>query len=117
MNSRPYSKSWRAVATRCRTPSRRLALPIKSSPRRPSVCDKSEFRCRGEGDHLTSRPDARGGKPGLGDRARQSVTKKKIHQRRNINAIRAFFWGRTRRYCEGCVSAWAGQGEKNRQHG
>src|SRR3984957_3925972 len=59
MNSRPYSKSWRASATRCRTPSRRLALPIKSSPRRPSVCDKSESRCRGEGDHLTSRPDAK----------------------------------------------------------
>src|SRR3984957_17695678 len=62
MNSRPYSKSWRASATRCRTPSRRLALPIKSSPRRPSVCDKSESRCRGERDHLTPRPDAKRGK-------------------------------------------------------
>jgi hypothetical protein len=33
-------------------------------------------------------------KPDLGDRARQSVTKKKIRHRRNINAIRAFFAGK-----------------------
>src|ERR1700729_2950822 len=78
MNSRPCSKSWPASATRGRTPSRRSALPIKSSPRRPSVCvsilvehdlfgkpaatfpdHALESRCRGEGDHLTSRPDAK----------------------------------------------------------
>src|SRR5258708_10956333 len=78
MNSRPCSKSLQASATRCRTPSRSSVPPIKSSPRRLSArgsilvahdlfgkpaatfADHApDFRCRGEGDHLTSRPDAK----------------------------------------------------------